>query len=387
MNFLYEFWHSFICMFTDMSFYIILGLLCVGVLHVFVKKESILKHLGKDRFSSVVKASAVGVPLPLCSCGVVPTAIELKKGGASNGAVISFLTSTPQTGVDSIFATYSLMGPIMAIFRPIAAFCSGIIGGAFVNLVAKDAKGEDDFSNVTSCCGDKSNENKKSSCCGGSEVKIEVEETPKSSCCCSGKSECGKDIPENVTKQNKLFEVFKYAFGDFLDEISIHFLIGMIIASCISVLLPADFFVSMGLHKGIFSMLAMVLIGLPMYICSASSIPIAMSLMAKGLSLGGGFVFLFTGPVTNIASLLVLSKALGKKVTGIYIASVVVCSMAFGYILDMFVSGLTFSSMNNMSGHAGHGETEFLALLSTWIFAILITKGLVVNILHKIKKA
>lgn len=138
MDNLENFINNFVDMFVHMSFYILLGLLCVGILHVFIKRESILKHLGKHKFSSIVKASAVGVPLPLCSCGVVPTAIELKKGGASNGAVISFLTSTPQTGIDSIFATYSLMGIIMAIFRPIAAFISGIISGIVVNFFAKD---------------------------------------------------------------------------------------------------------------------------------------------------------------------------------------------------------------------------------------------------------
>lgn len=353
-----EFIQHFTDMFIDMSFYILLGLLCVGILHVFVKKESILKHLGADRFSSVVKASAVGVPLPLCSCGVVPTAIELKKGGASNGAVISFLTSTPQTGIDSIFATYSLMGPIMAVFRPIAAFCSGIIGGAVVNFLAKEETGE--METTTHCCCSSTEET--TSCC-------KVEETS----CCGG----------HEKKENKLVAVLSYAFGDFLDEISTHFLVGMVVAAGISTLLPADFFVSLGLHEGFLSMFAMVLIGLPMYICSASSIPIALSLMEKGLSLGGGFVFLFTGPVTNMASLVVLGKALGRKVTGMYICSVIACSVFFGWILDYFTAYFQLTS-SIIDCHTGHEELGMVSILSALVFAVLITKGIYINLKARI---
>lgn len=371
MQLLSDFFHHFIDMFVDMSFYILIGLLCVGILHVFVKKESILKHLGADRFSSVVKASAVGVPLPLCSCGVVPTAIELKKGGASNGAVISFLISTPQTGVDSIFATFSLMGIVMAVFRPIAAFCSGVLGGGIVNIFAKKDMLKEDVQ--TSCCCEK--EVVESSCCCSGETSCCCEkEVVESSCCCGG---------EVHHSENKLIQVLKYGFGDFLDEISVHFLVGMVIAAGISALIPADFFVSLGLHQGIISMLAMVVIGLPMYICSVSSIPIAMSLMTKGLSLGGGFVFLFTGPVTNIASLIVLGKTLGKKVTGLYIASVVVCSMVFGGILDLLADNFDFTNTIT-NNHAGHGELSIVSILSASIFALLIAKGIIIKIKNSI---
>lgn len=375
MELLIEFANHFFDMFVDMSVYILIGLFFVGILHVYVKKESILKHLGEKRFSSVIKASAVGVPLPLCSCGVVPTAIELKKGGASNGAVISFLTSTPQTGIDSIFATYSLMGPVMAIFRPISAFCSGIISGILVNSFAKDDIVEENVeissccSTATSCCSAEPPPEETSSCCCSTKSETtccEVEESS-SSCCCSS-------TPKK--EGHKFISALKYGYGDFLDEISIHFLIGMAVASCISTLLPADFFVSLGLHQGIVSMLAMVLIGLPMYICSASSIPIAMSLMAKGLSLGGGFVFLFTGPVTNMASLIVLQKALGKKVIALYIASVVGCSIIFGSILDVFAQHFQLTD-SIIDCHSGHNELGIFSYLSATIFAILILKGFI----------
>ncbi len=389
---------NFLDMFVDMSLYILIGLLCVGLLHVFVKKESILRHLGARRFSSVVKASVVGVPLPLCSCGVVPTAVELKKDGASNGAVVSFLVSTPQTGVDSIFATYSLMGLVMAIFRPIAAFTSGIIAGSIVNLFAKDDQGDLTVA-VPSCgCGCEAEHahahehaHAEAASCGcGCETEHAHAETAHACCehahtetpSCSPTCGCGHSTP---TSGNKLLDVFRYAFGDFLDEISVHFVVGMLIAAAITTFLPADFFVTLGLHKGLLSMLAMVLIGLPMYICSVSSIPIALSLMTRGLSLGGGFVFLFTGPVTNIASILVLSKALGKKITGLYVASVIVCSLIFGTLLDFAADtlGLTITAG---SGTATHGEAGALTIAAALFFAALILKGLYRNAAAKFGK-
>ncbi|MFI3261123.1 MAG: SO_0444 family Cu/Zn efflux transporter [bacterium] len=348
MEFISNFIHHFFCMFMDMSFFILFGLLCVGFLHVFINKDAILKHLGKKKFSSIVNASIVGVPLPLCSCGVVPTAIELKKSGASNGAVASFLTSTPQTGVDSIFATYSLMGPVMAIFRPIAAFFSGIITGTIVNIFAKNDSviSEDD----------------KPKCCCYSK-----EELPKEESCCSKK--------KNTKEDKKIIQVFKYAFGDFLDEISLHFLLGMFIATLITTFIPTDFFMTYGLNSGIFAMICMILIGLPMYICSASSIPIVMSLISKGLSYGAGFAFLFAGPVTNIASIIVLNKSLGKKVTSLYLVSIIICSLFFGSILDLIINNdlLHIELAQNVSGHS---DPSLLTIVSSIIFAVLILKGI-----------
>ncbi len=367
------FLENFLDIFVDMAFYLMLGLFFVGLLNTFVKRDKVLKHLGSPKFSSVVKASMVGVPLPLCSCGVVPTAIQLKRSGASNGAVISFLISTPQTGVDSIAATYSIMGGLMAVFRPIAAFCSGILGGAVVNLLAKNetmnleqyagacscetpASSCCSETPASSCCSETpasscACETPASSCCSETPASSCCSETPASSCacetpasscacetpassCCSETpasscacetpaSSCCSETPASsccsetsslpAGKENKLFRAIRYAYCDFLDDISTHFLVGIFLASLISTFLPADFFINMGMNQGFLSMISMVLVGVPMYICSTSSIPIALSLISKGISLGSAFVFLFTGPVTNIASILVLSKVLGKE--------------------------------------------------------------------------
>lgn len=347
MDYISSFVHSFVDMYIDMSFYIMIGLLVVGFLNTYVKREKILKHLGTDKFSSVIKASLAGVPLPLCSCGVVPTALELKRGGASNGAVISFLISTPQTGVDSIAATYSMMGIVMAVYRPIAAFSSGVFGGALVNLFAKNEKINVDME-ITSCCSEKTSDSE--SCCSQTTEPCCCAKEPVPSVCCGN-----EHSHDGVTENNKVKSSLKYAFCDFLDEISTHFMIGLFLASLISAFIPSDFFVNLGMNKGILAMIGMVLIGVPMYICSTSSIPIALSLVEKGLSIGSGFVFLFTGPVTNIASIMMLASVLGKKLTSIYIGIVIGFSLFFGLLLDLLVEQFQLDLLIGM-GSAHHGS-------------------------------
>lgn len=362
MDIVIAFLENFMNMFIDMSFYIMLGLLFVGILNTYIKKESVLKHLGKENFSSVVKASAVGVPLPLCSCGVVPTAVELKKDGASNGAVVSFLVSTPQTGVDSILATYSLMGIVMAIYRPIAAFFSGIISGGVVDIFAKKEQVKAEIEHH--CCGC---ESEHSSCSHESEA---------THCHCG----CGCESETPTTKLGKLKRVFTYAYGSFLDEIAGHFMLGLLLATIISTFIPTDFFVNLGLDSGILSMLLMIIIGIPMYICSTASIPIAISLVGKGLSYGASFAFLFTGPVTNIASILVLSKALGKKITSLYIASVSLCSVFFGLLLDFLISKFDLTLFINTSVNSHSEEANIFNYIIAGIFLILIIKSFIKNL-------
>ncbi len=385
MNYVNDFLDSFMDMFVDMSFYLMIGLIVVGFLNAYVKKEKILKHLGTNKFSSIVKASLVGVPLPLCSCGVVPTALELKRGGASNGAVISFLISTPQTGVDSIAATYSMMGIVMAVYRPIAAFFSGIFGGALVNLFAKNEKINVDVE-IDTCCSDKSS-SIDSCCCHKAE--------PIASCCSTVEHFhsgcCESDLHHDhdhenkhhqesdhnhvtSTETNKIKSALKYAFCDFLDEISTHFVIGLFLASLISAFIPSDFFVNMGMDKGILAMFGMVLIGVPMYICSTSSIPIALSLVEKGLSIGSGFVFLFTGPVTNIASIMMLASVLGKKLTSIYIGIVIGFSVLFGLLLDVIVEQFQLDLLIGM-GSAHHGSLMHSVYQGTAVIFLFLLIG------------
>ena len=278
-------------LYTEMAPFLFIGLFFAGVLYLFVKKDFIAKHIGKNDLISVIKASLLGVPMPLCSCGVIPTALHLYKQKASRSAVISFLISTPQTGIDSIFATYGLMGPLFAVFRPIVALITGIFGGIASNIfLKKDYRVKE----VATC------------------------------------NDC--DITQN--KKISVLSAFKYAFVDFLDDISLRLLLGIFIAGLISYFIPDNFFQDK-ISNTFVSMFVMILFGLPLYVCATGSIPIAVSLMIKGLSPGAAFVFLMVGPATNMATILIIGKSLGKKSVFIYLITIIVSALFFGTILNV----------------------------------------------------
>ncbi len=412
-------------LFVDMSFYIMLGLFMVGLLNTFVNKKWITSQIGSNSFWSVIKASLFGVPLPLCSCGVVPTAIELKKSGGSNGSVISFLISTPQTGVDNIVATWGMLGPFMAIFRACAAFLSGIFGGVVVNIFGKSEEIKVDAPSPCGCGCESEKTAETSCCCGTAEPAketcgcgCETEKTAETSCCCSstepaketcscgceieqtscccGSSEpvqeskssccCSNEIPTTTMSFSaKIKRVFTYGFGSFLDEIAFHFVLGLLLSAFISTIIPDDFFVNLGLDSGILSMLLMVVIGLPMYICSTSSIPIAVSLVLKGLSPGAAFVFLFTGPVTNMASLAIIVKTMGKKITALYVSSVIVASIVCGMIFDLLCEKLNYSIASGELTHVHSEEVPVYFYVIAAIFAVLLCKSFIKSLIKKIK--
>ncbi len=358
-------------LFVDMSFYIVIGLLFTGILHAFVNKDAILKHIGQKSTASVIKASVLGVPLPLCSCGVVPTALYLGKSGASKGAVVSFLTSTPQTGVDSIIATYGLMGPLFAVYRAIAAFVSGIVAGIATNIFCKNDVS--DYANARTSC--------------GCSPKPEPEA---SACCCSHEHEpkmpacgCSQEHSHEVkpSLSAKIKSIFTYAFGEFLDEIAGHFVIGLLIAALISTFVPQEWLSSFA--NPLLSMLMMLIIGIPMYICSTASIPIALSLMIKGISPGAAFVFLFAGPVTNIASLTILGKTLGKKVLTIYLACVGICSLIFGFVLDFIINFSGYSGISNIIANSHQHQIPIYMLVVAAIFGILVLRSLLKKVMPK----
>lgn len=357
MEYLKNLWELFV----DMSFYMIIGLIFTGILHVFVNKNLILKHVGNKTTASVVKASVVGVPLPLCSCGVVPTAIQLGKSGASKGAVVSFLTSTPQTGIDSIIATYGLMGPLFAVYRAIAAFLSGIFSGIMTNILCKNEEATPEKLKPSGC----SHAKAKTKSCGCSQAKAETK-----SCGCSH----AKAETVNLSFIEKLKSVFSYGFGKFLDEIAEHFVIGLLVAALISTLLPEQWFSNF--TNPILNMIMMLIIGTPMYICSTASIPIALTLIAKGISPGAAFVFLFAGPVTNIASVTILYKALGKKALIIYLASVAVCAVTFGLILDFIINTFHYQGIAVVGQIHAHEHPGYMVVLAI-LFGILVLRSLI----------
>ena len=283
---LQSFFTSLLNVVCEMAPYLLLGFLIAGVLHVFVPQKFYANYLSRNNKLSVLWAALLGVPLPLCSCGVIPTAIGLKNEKASKGAIASFLIATPQTGIDSILATFSLMGLGFAIIRPVAALITGVCGGLLVNRLVR----EDD-----------------------------IREDTTASC--------------QVETGNRIWRVLKYGYYDIIRDIGLRLLIGLIVAALIQVAVPDEFFLSFG-SQPLIQMLVILAIAVPMYICSTGSIPVAAALMMKGLSPGAALVMLMAGPAVNLASILVVHKAMGRRFTWIYLMTIVVFAVLFGLLLN-----------------------------------------------------
>lgn len=361
---------NFAGMYIEMAYYMVIGLTMVALMKIFLNANIISKYVGDDSFRSILFASAIGVPLPLCSCSVLPTAIELKKSGAGIGVTTSFLISTPQVGVGSIIASYGMMGPFIAIYRAIAAFLSGVIGGLISgrinrNIIIKEAE-------VKNCCEHSHEE----ASCNSDMIEGKSEEIS-----CS----CGHSHEEEKKGVRRLFSAIKYAFVDFVDDISLHFIVGVAIAALISTIIPNEFFHNLGLTNGLLIMLLMILIGLPMYICSTSSIPIAIALILKGISPGAAFVFLFVGPATNIASLLLLGKTLGKKATITYVVSVIILAVSFGLLMDLIIE--MFNINLDFIGQHMHGSSSIFMQIVAVLFAIVLILSLIRKARRKFVKA
>ena len=342
MKLLNEIWLTYI----SIAPYLFIGLIFAGLLHVVFKKDFVAKHLGKNNLFSVIKAAILGVPLPLCSCGVIPTALFLRKKKASKGAVLSFLISTPQTGVDSIIATYGMMGPIFAIFRPLAAFVTGIIGGIAANLLEKE------------------------------EEQI-TEEEDKFEC-----DTCEIEEPHSHTVFERVTSGLKYAFVEFLDDITIQLIVGIIIAGLISYIIPDNFFQNFG-GDGILGMLIMIAVGIPLYVCATASIPIAVSLILKGISPGAAFVYLVVGPATNAATITLISRALGKKTIAIYLSVISVFAILGGFLLNYIFTIIDKPELLIMD-HTK--ESSVFTVITVVLFSILLILSIYRKIRIKFKK-
>lgn len=348
------FLNTAVSLFFEMAPYIMLGIGIAGVLHVILSKDFVAKHIGGNNISSVFKAALFGVPLPLCSCGVVPTAVYLKNSGASKAAVTSFLISTPQTGIDSITATYGMLGPVFAIFKAAAALIIGTAGGIAEYALNKNERAAEAKKNIKPA------------------IKAET-------------------IDQYPGVWGKIKEAFNYAVFELLDDITVNFIIGLAIAAVISIAIPDNFFASSFLSNPLVSMVVMVVIGIPMYICSTSSIPIAVALIAKGVSPGAAYVFLVAGPATNAASLAIISKALGKKATIRYLITIIAGSLIFGFAMNFIYTRLGFSPFGAAMNHSHSEEAAnpFLFAVSIAfliLLAVLITRRIKGKIMAKSTK-
>jgi len=325
MEFILRFFEELIKITNEMAIYLLLGFLFAGILHVLVPKDKITKYLGKNNFLSVVNASVLGVPLPLCSCGVIPTGISFYRNGASRGAAVSFLISTPQTGVDSMLVTYSMLGLPFAILRPFIAFVTGIFGGVLANKIAKN----DTTGTIHT-----------------SLVEEEAEMTG-----------------------HWLKRMMKYAFVDFMQDLSKWLIIGLVLAALISTFIPNNFFTGY-IGNDLLSMFIILLISVPLYICATSSVPIAAMLMMKGLSPGAALVFLMAGPATNAATMTVIGKVLGKRTLLVYLTSIISGAIVFGLLID-YVLPSSWFIVAHVHG-AGHNHDEMFPMWLQVTMSILL---------------
>lgn len=316
---------------TQMSPYLLFGFLVAGLLSIFISARWVERHLGGRGILPVLKASLFGVPLPLCSCGVIPVSMSLHKHGASQGATIGFLLSTPQTGVDSIFVTYSLLGPVFAVIRPIAALVSGVVGGGLVDLFAHQ---RDPEAEQQECNGD----------------------------CCQVTPSFGRKFANGM----------RYGFIVLPRDIGKAMLAGLAVAALITALVPDGFFADK-LGSGIGAMLLMMLIGIPVYVCATASVPVAAAMILKGLSPGAALVFLMTGPATNAAGLATLWRALGHRTALLYLLSIAVCALAFGLIVDTFALPVKVAAMEHRHemGPSLFGHISAVALLLVLSYGII----------------
>ena len=310
----------------EMAPYLLFGFFVAGLLSVVLSQKRVERHLGGRGIWPVVKASLFGVPLPLCSCGVIPVTMALFKHGASRAAAVSFLLSTPQTGVDSILVTFSLLGPLFAVFRPVAAFVTGVVGGMLVNIF--DRRPAENEGQAQHC-----------------------------------EDECCHPAPHS----SRILRGLRYGFVVLPRDIAKPLVVGLVVAAFISALVPDDFFAE-SLPSGILAMLIMMALGIPVYVCATASVPIAAALMLKGLSPGAAFVFLVTGPATNAAAIVTIWKILGRKTAVIYLFTVAGCALAGGLLLDLFSSGQTPMAM----AHHGWMMPRIVGYLSAVLLFIVL---------------
>lgn len=430
--------------FVEAAPYLIFGFGVAGLLNILVPDRKIVEYLGSSagKVRSVINASLAGLPLPLCSCGVIPAAMSIRKRGANRGATLSFLISTPQTGVDSIAITYALLDPLMTVFRPIATLATAILAGLADNLlIGEEEKRKDDpgkktgifavsallaASTRTSGTKRENLSSNSSACCSGSSsacgcsspekpvleisdqtipgqtisvqtVSTRIPQDEISSCGCScgcGGNESKKDSCDESKEERKrletgkgknpiltrLLEGMRYAYIELLGDISKWMLIGILLAGIISYLVPESL-IRDYLGGGLSSMLVMLVVGIPLYICATASTPLAATLVAKGMSPGTAFVFLLAGPATNAATVTMVARFLGKRSAALYLGVIALCALGAGILLDFLYLKLGINATATL-GTAGEMLPESVKLG----FAVLLLPLMLYGIFRQKKK-
>lgn len=318
----------------QMAPYLLFGFLAAGLLSVYLSARWVERHLGGNRPGAVLKAALFGVPLPLCSCSVIPVAVAIRKQGASRAATTAFLLSTPQTGVDSIAVTYALLGPVFAIVRPIFALISGLVGGGLVQMLGQPEQAPSEHSHQ--------------------------EDTAHGSCC-STKQE----------SPNKFKQILTYGLFTLPRDIGPALLLGVLIAGVMAAVVPQGYLLAY-VGGGLGSILLMMALGVPVYVCATASVPIAAGLMHMGASPGAALAFLIAGPATNAAGFSAIWKVLGGKAASLYLATVAASALGFGLLLNWLMPqvGATVPTLTEHS-HAMDGGGWWGGVWAATMLAII----------------
>ncbi len=325
-RFLLEMWS--LCL--KMAPFLLIGMFVSGLISMFVDSRLILKHIGSKNFLSIFKATVLGIPIPLCSCGVIPVAATLREAGASKGSTVSFLVSTPQTGVDSIFLTYGMLGPVFALFRPLAAFVSGIFSGMVINRFDNDTH----------------------------------HHLPDSDAISNAKTPLIDRLKSGI----------RYGLLSLPSDIVVPLFQGLVIAAAIAIFIPPDLIAEYFSSHSYVMLFMMLAVSLPVYVCATASIPIAVALMAKGVSAGAVFVFLMAGPATNASSIAVIKNILGQKTMYHYLLLISFTAVLFGFILDSFIPIVPPATSGDSHIHAADG---YGSLFLTILFVLILVNAYV----------
>jgi uncharacterized membrane protein YraQ (UPF0718 family) len=322
--------------------YMLAGFLLAGAVRAFVPTGAVVKLLGKAKVRSVFWAAAIGVPLPLCSCGVIPMAAALRREGAGKGAVTSFVISTPESGADSILATYALMDLPMTIARPVLAFVTAFAAGVAEVLLGRPSAAP----------------------------------APESAACaCGCEDDCADDKRNKPGIARRLAAGLSYAFGEMFEDMAPYLLVGFLAAGVLAAVVPPTL-VAERLSSPALQIVALVILGAPIYVCATAATPVAAVLVAKGVSPGAALAFLLAGPATNAASLAVLTRYLGKRSVAIYLVTIIVLAIAGGIALNAVYDGFGFTADVAAAIPAAEGGFDYFGTFAAAAFLLLCLNGL-----------
>jgi len=318
-------------MMTQLAPWLLLGFALAGIISIFLRREMVAKMLGGKGFGSIFRATLIGVPLPLCSCGVIPVAAAVREKGAGKGATAAFLASTPETGVDSAIATWGMLGPLMAVVRIAVAFVTGILAGIFVRFVTRNERDDE----ITTAADD-----------------------------------------EKSGKRPTIADGIRYAFMTMPDDMAGSLATGILLAGAVAALLPGDFFAASGMN-GAVAYLVTTLVAIPLYVCSTGSIPLAAAMIHAGFSPGCALVFLITGPATNMTTIATMRRYLGAKAIAAYLSAIVLTAWGAGLFID---AGLGAETIMGDMPHA-MGKASLVGNVCAAILAVMILKGLAMRLI------